>query len=412
MQSKVVRMLALAVLLCGVGIGLGQQQYPGAKDGVAVPPKQGKKIRVEDEEEAPRGKQKAPQTKSQLERMLAEALKNNPDIRVAAAKLAEADAELNRTRLQVTQKVVTLHHAIESQKATLDYLQKKYDRKLALRQQRAIEMELVDKASDELMAAKAKLAELEAQIPALLGKTAHADIDLDSRLDVEEVNPYYREIIQGARLEREKARRKVVGPLAERMRKALQTPVKVDYKEVSLTHVFTGLENKAPGLSLRYDSVSETKVTVHFDEALPVSAILQALADDYDLRFTVRDYGIRVTSTRVPAPPGALTIEEFLRQKPAEQPRSQPASGKNPPPNEVEGHVKNIDASGLMTLSIGSDAGLVKGHTLELYRMTEKPKYLGTVRIIETDTKQSVAQPVGRLTAPPQKGDRVASRIP
>jgi hypothetical protein len=91
------------------------------------------------------------------------------------------------------------------------------------------------------------------------------------------------------------------------------------------------------------------------------------------------------------------------------------AGGKNPPPENVEGLVKNTDPSGLMTLTIGSDAGLTKGHTLELFRLNpaspSQSKYLGTVRILEAEAHQSVAQPVGRLSAPPQRGDRVASRI-
>jgi hypothetical protein len=88
-------------------------------------------------------------------------------------------------------------------------------------------------------------------------------------------------------------------------------------------------------------------------------------------------------------------------------------NGKNPPADNVEGLVKDIDPrSNLMTLTIGSDAGLTKGHTLELFRLNPaSPKYLGTVRIVEAEHHQAVAQPVGRLTAPPQPGDRVASRI-
>ena len=90
-------------------------------------------------------------------------------------------------------------------------------------------------------------------------------------------------------------------------------------------------------------------------------------------------------------------------------------SGKNPPHEDVEGLVKNTDSSGLMTLTIGSDAGLTKGNTLELFRlnpsMPSQSRYLGTVRILEATATQAVAQPVGRLAAPPQPGDRVASRI-
>ncbi len=91
------------------------------------------------------------------------------------------------------------------------------------------------------------------------------------------------------------------------------------------------------------------------------------------------------------------------------------SGGKNPPQEDVEGLVKNTDPSGLMTITIGSDAGLSKGHTLELFRVnTASPsqsRYLGTVRILEAEAHQAVVQPVGRLSAPPQPGDRVASRI-
>jgi hypothetical protein len=91
-------------------------------------------------------------------------------------------------------------------------------------------------------------------------------------------------------------------------------------------------------------------------------------------------------------------------------------NGKNPPPESIEGLVQRTDPrSGLMTLTIGSDSGLAKNHTLELFRLNpsapSQSKYLGTVRILDVDAKTAVAQPVGRLAAPPQAGDRVASRI-
>jgi hypothetical protein len=90
-------------------------------------------------------------------------------------------------------------------------------------------------------------------------------------------------------------------------------------------------------------------------------------------------------------------------------------SGKNPPPENVEGLVKQTDSSGLMTITVGSDSGLSKGQTLELFRRNlaspSQSKYLGTVRILEAYPKEAVVQPVGSLRAPPKAGDQVASRI-
>lgn len=319
MRSKVVKPLALALLLCVAGIGLAQQQ--------------GKKVRVQEEEETPRIKQKkarieeeespsvekkTPPAKSKLEKMLAEALKKNPDIRVAVAKLAEAEAKLNRTRVQVTQKVVMLHQAILAQKSTVELAQNKFDRANKLRKSNhyVIGSEVFEELKTDLAVAKAKLEELEAQMPALLGKTARAEGDASSGLMKFTIGSDAG-LTKGHTLTL-----KPTGPLAQRIRKALQTRVRVDYKDVAFADVLKDLEKKAPGLSIRdYARPNDTvfKVNLHFEEELPVSAVLQALTDFYQRLFLVRDYGLLATTQDYKPPPGAMTIEEFLRQNPTEK---------------------------------------------------------------------------------------------
>ena len=83
----------------------------------------------------------------------------------------------------------------------------------------------------------------------------------------------------------------------------------------------------------------------------------------------------------------------------------------NPPPEDVEGRVVTADAAGYLKLSIGSDSGLAKGHTLQLFRLSPQAKYLGQVRILDVTPHEAVAQPVGRLSDKPVAGDRVRSRI-
>jgi hypothetical protein len=88
-------------------------------------------------------------------------------------------------------------------------------------------------------------------------------------------------------------------------------------------------------------------------------------------------------------------------------------AGKNPPADSIEGLVRQVDG-GLVKITIGSDAGLLKGHTLEVYRLSSVPeqsKYLGTIRIIDVSNTEAVGQPTGRMAAPMEVGDRVASRI-
>jgi hypothetical protein len=86
----------------------------------------------------------------------------------------------------------------------------------------------------------------------------------------------------------------------------------------------------------------------------------------------------------------------------------------NPPLENVEGLIKQADTSGLVTITIGSDSGVLKGHTLEVFRLDPVPSksmYLGTIRILEVRPNEAVGQPVDRPRAPIQVGDRVASRI-
>jgi hypothetical protein len=116
-------------------------------------------------------------------------------------------------------------------------------------------------------------------------------------------------------------------------------------------------------------------------------------------------------------------MEERLRDAMKElAKRSQPAAtvtaaksnAPNPPQESIEGLVAEVDNTGLMEITIGSDAGLREGHTLDLYRIAAIPaqsQYLGMVRIRRVWPNKAVAEPVGRLAAPPQRGDQVSSRI-
>lgn len=81
----------------------------------------------------------------------------------------------------------------------------------------------------------------------------------------------------------------------------------------------------------------------------------------------------------------------------------------NPPSNLVRGKIEQVDATGLVKLSVGSDQGLSKSNTLEVYRTSPTPAYVGTVLIVDTYPNYSV----GRMRPVPgkraQEGDQVAS---
>src|SRR6266849_6689180 len=101
-----------AVICCGILTALllagpaPAQQQPGGESAKPLPP-------AKDDKSAPKDHEPT------LEDVLAQALKDNPDIRVAQAKAQEADAELNRAKLQVMQKVVALYAARKEAKANV-----------------------------------------------------------------------------------------------------------------------------------------------------------------------------------------------------------------------------------------------------------------------------------------------------
>jgi hypothetical protein len=82
----------------------------------------------------------------------------------------------------------------------------------------------------------------------------------------------------------------------------------------------------------------------------------------------------------------------------------------NPPSQAVEGIVteKNGD---LIRISIGSDAGLEKGHTLDVFRLKPTPQYLGQIRLTDVRADQAVGVPVDRMKYPVQKGDFVSNDV-
>src|SRR5262245_30132912 len=100
MRRAVVRVSALAGLLFGV-VAFAQQPTETKKEATD------KKA----EEKAAAGS---------LEDLLAQALRNNPDIRVAEAKVREAEAELQRIRVVTAQKVAALRQAIETARQSRD----------------------------------------------------------------------------------------------------------------------------------------------------------------------------------------------------------------------------------------------------------------------------------------------------
>src|SRR4051794_19926125 len=104
MRRRGAELWTLALLLGGAGLAWGQARE--ARGEPPAPP--------------PARPNAAPATRANVEELLARALANNPDIRVASARVAEAEAELHRVRMRVLQKLLTARRSVEQARAALE----------------------------------------------------------------------------------------------------------------------------------------------------------------------------------------------------------------------------------------------------------------------------------------------------
>ena len=82
------------------------------------------------------------------------------------------------------------------------------------------------------------------------------------------------------------------------------------------------------------------------------------------------------------------------------------------PVPDVEGVVTKVESEGkLVTLSIGEDDGLRKGHILQIWREKPVSQYIGQLMIVETKGRVSVAKPVSAVSGVIKENDKVSPRI-
>jgi hypothetical protein len=101
-----------------------------------------------------------------------------------------------------------------------------------------------------------------------------------------------------------------------------------------------------------------------------------------------------------------------------------PASGgtrdayqPNPPPRKVKGKIERIhpDDRFLVEVDVGLDDGVDKNHTLEVYRMSPNPEYLGMILILDSEAHKARGRLIRNPYAPAPKalkqGDQVSGTL-
>ncbi len=361
------------------------------------------------------GGEPKPKTKSELEKLLEEALKGHPDIGTAEAKVLLARAELEKARREIAHKVVAAYHAAQ---ASRDMLTESKRRLKAIMDARAkvatafsiddvmIAQLTVSRYENEVKGAEAALAVLtgKGDSPAAL-KLDWARIAFSpdgGRLHTMDGHGTVR--IWDARTGKEvtgtEPRAGVTGTMADRIRAALDKKLTLKFEAVDLADALSYL-GKTSGLHIRGPAAKGTVTTGDVGE-VTFGAACQLIEDTLPgHRFVVREYGVLfVPEDKIP--PGAVTLMAFWKGGAA---RADAAR------KDVEGKVTQVADKGLLKLDIGSDAGVAKGDVLEVFRLGAESKYLGKVRVVEVTAKESVARTEGKPLGNFQAGDRVASKI-
>ena len=114
--------------------------------------------------------EKAAPAKEALDQLLAEALRNSPEIQLGEAKLREAEAELRRVRLSVLQKVIEQQTTVEAQKQRATIAEASYQRAANMFAKGGMSSEELARAKAEVESVKAAIKQAELTLNGLTGK--------------------------------------------------------------------------------------------------------------------------------------------------------------------------------------------------------------------------------------------------
>ncbi len=283
----------------------------------------------------PAKKEPAPKAKAPaaggLEDTLDKALRNSADIKVAEAKVRDAEAQLNQVRHQVLTKVTALHNDLTIAKRMLELAEVN----LAQLQKSAANADIMAMLTAKVTVEKQRgeVEKLDAELKSLRGEFAVKNLaallggDLVGGDDLA-VRAWLR---AGKMPIAEEAPRpaEIHATMAERISKFLDTEIEWSNKSPTIAKIVAEPELPLEEVVNALRTATDTEVPTRLGEntgdfrlrnnfkgKITVGAMLQALEDSMpDLKIVVRDYGILfVTAQEVPE--GAIRVKDFWKNIP------------------------------------------------------------------------------------------------
>ncbi len=282
------------------------------------------------------------------------ALANDPDVKLAQAKIQLAEAEMAKARQGVVLKVMTLNATIKDQKSQVEVLkQKMVSLESLMKSEPLVSQADLLEARITLERAANALAKSELELKLItggIGKEVGAntgDYWAYPNALLSTANQHFSQWALGQRLSNVAPDyygqafnllnsveynvplnvTTAKGPIPDRIRASLDKTVKLGAKGEQVTFA-KALEvfKKDAGLDVPVREVAKVDAITSEGEELPVGAWFQLFADNSPgTRFLVREYGLLVTMKDA-APPDALPLMEFWKQamKKAPEPKAKP----------------------------------------------------------------------------------------
>jgi hypothetical protein len=195
---------------------------------------------------------------------------------------------------------------------------------------------------------------------------------------------------------------------AEARRKEHQVKIKEIERQIS--NAQTALAQALLTNKRQADEIAVLNKTITDREKL----IVQLEADFKVIRVQAQNFEALARARQIQNEKLLEQIRELTTTRPPFKGERDP-NAPNPPAVNVTGKIEKLDPKDptLVQISLGTDHGVNKNHTLDVYRIKPEPKYLGMIRILEAYQQKSVAQVIKVGAAAPmlREGDLVTSKL-
>ncbi|HEX4590760.1 MAG TPA: hypothetical protein VH120_12560, partial [Gemmataceae bacterium] len=251
----------------------------------------------------------------------------------------EAEAELRRVRLGLLQKIVEANTSLDASRANVALSEATVKRLEKLAQAGNVSMEEVEKVQAQLAAARANLAQTEALLGSLTGSLPKGALSLVTTAGSDgaagsggpspppPAQPTIGGLVGvgglgtvGGGGNGGPNPRALRGPMGDKLRAALDVPVKATIKDVPLSEAVKNILVSANGVPfiLNVGDKANVSVSLSLQDQVPLGAALQALEDVVPgLKCYVREYGVLIALDET-APPDGLPLVDFWHKKAAD----------------------------------------------------------------------------------------------